>query len=141
MIQLRKRGAHAVIPQTACMVGRRNETAAQRVHLCQRANFTGIAEIIRKLSACQARTGSRFNCQNAVIRFSAQLFAHKRCNQATQIGTAAGTANDQVRLYAQLIECNLGLQTNNRLMQYNLRQNRTQYIPISFMGGGIFYGF
>ncbi len=47
--------------KTACVVGRRNESASERVHLCERADHAGIAEVIFELSASEARAGCRRN--------------------------------------------------------------------------------
>ena len=50
MVQLGEDAAHAVIPQTAGVVGRGNEVAAQGVHFCQGAHHAGVAEVIGKLA-------------------------------------------------------------------------------------------
>ena len=42
-----------------CRICGRNKSASQGIHLCQRADHTGVAEIICKFAACKAWTGCR----------------------------------------------------------------------------------
>ena len=77
-IQLGKYGAHAMVSQSAGMVRGRDEAAAQRVHLRQRADHSGIAEIVCELSSGKARAGCRFHGDKAVILLSSELFTHER---------------------------------------------------------------
>ena len=77
-IQLGKYRAHAMVSQSACMVRGRNEAAAQRVHLRQRADHSSVTEIVSILSSREARAGCRFYGDKAVILLSSELFAHER---------------------------------------------------------------
>ena len=109
VIELGQGGTHAVIAQAAGVVGGRDKIAAQRIHLGKRADHTRIAEIVSVYAAGQAGAGSGFNGDDLVVGFAAELFSHKRCDQAAQIGSAAGTANDNVGFYAVFIQGGFGL--------------------------------
>ncbi len=134
-VQLGKGGAHAVISQAARMVGRRDEAAAQRIHFCKRTHHSGIAEVVCEFSSGKAGAGCRFHCDKAVILLAPELLAHKRCDQTAQIGTAARTADDDVRLHAVLIQRSLALKSDHRLMQQHLIQHASQHITIAFRMG------
>src|SRR5699024_4497720 len=97
VVQLGKHGAHAVEAQAAGVVGRGDEPRAQRVHFCQRADHAGVAEVVGKAAAGKAGAGGRLHGDDAVIPLAAQLFAHEGGNQPAQVGTAARTADDNVR--------------------------------------------
>ena len=113
MIQLGEHGAHAVIAQAAGMVRRRDKAAAKGVHFGKRANLSGIAEIIHIFSPGQAGAGRRLHSDDLIVRLPPELLAHKRGNQAAQIGTASRTANDHIRLNSVFIHGGLCLQSDD----------------------------
>ncbi len=108
MIELGQGGTHAVIAKAAGMVGGGDKVAAQRVHFGKGADHTGIAEIVSVYTAGKAGAGSGFNGDDPVVGFAAELFSHKRCDQTAQIGSAAGTADDDVGFYAVFIQGGFG---------------------------------
>ena len=123
------------------MVGCRNEITAQSVHLRQGANLPRVAEVVCILASGQAGAGCRLYRNDPVIRLAPELLAHEGCNQTTQIGTTAGTADDDIRLDAVLIQCRLGFQTDDGLMQQHLVQHAAQHIPVSLRGGRLLHCF
>ena len=112
-----------MVPKAACVVGRGDEAGAERVHFGQRADHTGIAEVIGELAAREARAGRGLNGDDAVVGFSAELLAHKGRNQAAEVRAAAGAADDDVGLDAVFIKRSLGLQTDDRLVEQHLIEN------------------
>ena len=98
------------------MVRRRHKTAAQRIHLCKRTDLSGIAEIIYILSSGHARTGRGLHRYDAIVRLSPDFLADKRRNQTAQIGTAARTADDHIRLDIIFSERRLRLLTDDGLV-------------------------
>ena len=84
MIQLRQDGAHAVIAQAAGGVGGGDEGGAERIHLRERADHAGVAEVVGVDAAREARAGGRLDGDDAVIRLAAQLLAHERGDQAAK---------------------------------------------------------
>ena len=72
-----------MIAQTACVTGRGDEVAAQRIHLGQRADSAGVAVVIGKLAAGQAGTRCRLDSNEAIISLTTELFAHKGGNETT----------------------------------------------------------
>ena len=58
---MRHERRHAVIAQAAGVEARRHEGRAERVHLRQRRQMAGVAEIVGVLAARQARAGCRLD--------------------------------------------------------------------------------
>ena len=131
VIQLRERRAHAVVAKTARVVGRRNEAGAERVHLCQRADHAGVAEVIGESAAREARAGRGLDGNDPVVLFAAQLLPHKRRNQTAEVRAAAGAADDDVGLDAVFIERGLRLQTDDRLVKQNLIENAAEDVAVA----------
>ncbi len=73
VIQLRDNGAHAMIPQTACVVRGGIKPLPSVTSLPE-----GLPCLYRRshtqISLLSGRTGCRFNCDNLIILFAAQLF-------------------------------------------------------------------
>ena len=113
------------------MVRRRDEIASQGIHLRQRANHAGVAEVIGIHTPRQARAGSRFHGNDLIVRFSAQLLAHKRRDQSSQVGAAAGTTDNHVRLDPVLVQCGLGLQADHGLVQNHLIEYAPEDIAVA----------
>ena len=120
-----------MIAQPSGVVGRGYEAAAEGVHLGERTDFAGVAEVVGVTAAGEARTRGRFHGDDPVIRFSAQFFAHERRDQAAEVGTAARAADDDVRSDPVLVERGLGLQSDDALVQQHLREHRTEHIAES----------
>ena len=121
-----------MITKASGMIRRRNEIMTERVHLRDRRDHAGIAEVINKFPSGQRRAGCRFNRDNIIIRFAAELLSHKRSNQSAQIRSAACTADHNVGLDAELVESCFGFKTDDTLMQNNLIQHRAEHIAIAF---------
>ena len=138
VIQLGQNRAHAMVAQAARVVGGRNETAAQGIHLGQGTYHTGITEIIGVSASCQAGAAGRLHRHDIVVRFSAQLLTHERRDQAAQIGAAARAADDHIRLDTVFIQGDLSLESDDGLMQQDLVEHRSQHITVSFMGNRVF---
>ena len=124
-------GLHAVITQTACMVGGGDKARAQCIHTGQRRDLAGVAEIIRIFTAGQRRTGRRFGCEDTRVSKPAQLICHEGSNQPAEIGAAAGTADDDIGVFTELLHRSLGLQPDNGLVQKNLIEHRAQHIALA----------
>ena len=61
---------HAVIAQAAGMEARRNEGRAERMHLDERRQMPGVAEIIGVAAAGQGRASGGFDRDDAPLRLS-----------------------------------------------------------------------
>ena len=64
---VRDQRRHAVVAQAAGMNSRRHEGAAQRVHLDQRRQVAGVAEVVSESALGEARAGGRFDGHNARV--------------------------------------------------------------------------
>ena len=106
------------------MVGGRDETASQCVHFCQRTDHTSITEVIHVPASCEARTGCRFYGNEMIVSFSAELLAHEWRNQTSQIGTAAGAADNDIGIFPDFFHGNFGFQADDRLVQQHLVHHR-----------------
>ena len=118
-----------------------DEVAAECVHLGERAYHTGVAEIVCVDTACEARAGGRLDSDDAVVRLAAELLAHERSDEAAEVGTAAGAADDHVGLDAVLVERCFGLETDDGLVQQDLIEDGSQNIAITGVGDRDFHGF
>ena len=100
VVDVRHQRPHAVIAQAAGMEAGRNEGRAERVHLDQRRQMRGVAEIIGIFSARQRRAGGRLDGDEAAPAAAAQLQAEEREGQAGEIRAAAGAGDDHVGIVA-----------------------------------------
>ena len=133
MVELGQDRAHAVVPETAGVVGARDEAGTEGVHLRERGDFTGVAEVVSKLASRQRRAGGGFDCDDPVVRFASQLLAHEGADETAKVGATAGAADDDVGFDVDLVERRLGLETDNGLMQEDLVQNGTEDITVAFL--------
>ena len=141
VVELGEHGAHAVIAKAACVVGSRDEVAAQCVHLGERAYHSGVAEVVSVNAASEARAGSRLNCDDLIVRLAAELLAHERSDEAAEVGTAAGAADDHVGFDAVFVEGRLGLKTDDGLVQKDLIEYGSEHIAVAGIGDGDFHCF
>ena len=131
VVELGQDGAHAVIAETACVVGSGDEVTAQSVHLSHGADLTGVGEVICELTSCEAWAGCRLDCDDLIISLASQLLAHEGGDQTAQIGAAACTADDDVGLYVVLVKSRLCLKTDDGLMEQHLIENAAQNVSVA----------
>ena len=120
-----------MISKPSCMADGRNETAAQGIHFCKGADHSRITEVVSIHPSGKARAGCRLHRNDAVVPFTPELLPHKRRNQASQIGSSPGTADNDVGLHAVFVQGSLCLQADNRLVQKHLVQHTAQYIAVA----------
>lgn len=96
----------------------------------------GVAEVVGELSPGKAGAGGGFHRDEAVVPLSPELLAHERGDQTAQVAAAAGAADNDIWHYAVLIQRDLGLQTNDGLVQQDLVEHAPQYIAITVLAGG-----
>ena len=118
------------------MVRRGDEAAAERVHLGQRADLAGVAEIVGKFSAREARAGGGLDGDELIVALAAQLFAHERGDEAAEVAAAAGAADDDVRHDTVFVERRFGLQTDDRLVQQHLIEHAAEHVAVAGSRGG-----
>ena len=140
VVQLGEDAAHAVIPQTAGVVGRGNEVAAQGVHFCQGAHHAGVAEVIGKLAPGETGAGGGLHGDEPVVLLTPELFTHEGGDQTAQVAAASGTADDDVGHNVVLIQRRLGLQADDTLVQQYLVEDAAQHVAVARGGGGDLHG-
>ena len=123
VVELAEDAAHAVVAQAARVVGAGDEAGAEGVHLGQRADHAGIAEVVDKFAAGEAGTAGRLDGDEAVVGLAPQLLAHEGADEAAEVAAAAGAADDDVGLDAQLVEGGLGLEADDALVEQYLIQH------------------
>ena len=109
-----------MIAQAAGMIGRWDKTTAQGIHLGKGSNFSGVAEIVGVFATGEGRAGGRLNSDNAWIGFSEDLIPHEWRNQPPEVGPAAGTSDNDIRILVDHFHGLVAFQPNDRLMQENL---------------------
>ena len=140
VVQLGEDAAHAVIPQTAGVVGRGNEVAAQGVHFCQGAHHAGVAEVIGKLAPGETGAGGGLHGDEPVVLLTPELFTHEGGDQTAQVAAASGAADDDVGHNVVLIQRRLGLQADDTLVQQYLVEDAAQHVAVARGGGGDLHG-
>src|SRR5207248_315117 len=98
LLHMRDERRHAVIAQSAGMEPRRYESRAERVHLHQRGEVAGVAEVISIFAAREARAGSRLDSDNAHFLAATQLCADERKRDAREVRSPARAADDDIRI-------------------------------------------
>ena len=90
-------GAHAVVAQPAGVDSGGHEAAAQGVHLDQRRQVRGVAEVVGVGALGHGRAGGGLDGDDArALVLSAQLATDERERDAGEVGAAAGAADDDV---------------------------------------------
>ena len=140
-VQFGEDGAHAVVAEAAGMVGGRDEIAAERVHLGERADMARVAEVIGVFAAREARAGGGLDGDETVFRFAAELFAHERGDEAGEIGSAARAADDDVWLDAVFLAGGLRFKADDALMERDEREDGAEHVTRVRRGDGLFDGF
>ena len=108
---------HSGYAQAAGMEARRREGAAQRVHLGQRRQVAGVAEVVGVLAAGKGGAGFRLHSQEAGLLARYQPLAHEGEREAGEVATAPHAAYDDIRVltgHFHLLDCFF---TNHCLVQ------------------------
>ena len=96
------------------------------MHLYQRGQVPGVAEIVGVLAAGQGRTGSRFDGNHLHIFSAPQLFAEERKRNAGEIRSAAGAADDDIRIIACHFKLFDGFLADHGLVHQYVVENAAQ---------------
>ena len=102
--------------KSACVVGSGDIAASDGIHLNQGTDISRISKVVSIGPSGEAGAGCRLNCDKLIIRFSSKLLSHEGGDKSAQIGTAAGTAYDDVRLDSVFINSCLGFKADDALM-------------------------
>ena len=133
---MRNQRRHAVIAQPAGMDSGRNERAAQGVHLHQRGQVAGIAEVIGKAALGQAGASGRFDGNHARAALALELAADVRHHEAGKIRSAAGAADDHVRIVAgQRHLLNRFLADHGLVQQHVIQHAAQRVLGVGILGG------
>ena len=136
VVQLRDDGAHAVVAQAAGVVRRGDEAAAERVHLGQRADLTGVAEVVGEPAAREARAGGGLDGDEPIVALAAQFLTHEWGDEATEVAAAAGAADNNIRHNAVFVKGRFRLQTDDRLVQQHLIEHAAEHVAVAGGRGG-----
>jgi hypothetical protein len=98
------------------------------VHLGQRGQMRGIAEVIGIRATGQGGTGRRFNRDDANLLPAAQLRADKGEGDAGEIGAAAGAGHDHIGIVVRPFPTAPSFQPDHRLMQQHMVQHRAKRV-------------
>src|SRR5262249_56465880 len=82
---MRDERRHAVIAQPAGMEARRDERRSERVHLDERREMRGVAEIIGVFALGQGWAGGGLDRDDAALASTAQLLAQKRQSETGEV--------------------------------------------------------
>ena len=116
------------------------KVAAQGVHLDQRGQVAGVAEIVSEAALGQAGAGGRFDGDDARLALALHLAAHVGHRQAGKVRSAAGAGDDHVRLVAGQRHLLDGFQADDRLVQQHVIEHAAQRVLGVGVLGGHFHG-
>ena len=116
------------------MEARRREGRAQRVHLDERREVGGVAEVVGEFSARKARAGGRFDRHHAHLAPAAQLRADERKRDAGEVRPAAGAADDDVRIVARHLQLGHGFLAHDGLVHQDVVEHRAERVFRVVMG-------
>ena len=92
----------AVVAQSAGVDSGRDEIVAQGVHLDERRQLGGVAEIVREAPLGEAGAGAGLHGQDARA-FAGKLVEDVGQGQAAEVAAAAEAADHHVGLFARLL--------------------------------------
>jgi hypothetical protein len=110
--------------------------AAEGVHLGERADHAGVAEVVGESAAREARAGRGLDGDEAVVLLAAELLAHERRDEAAEVGAAARAADDDVGLDAVFVHRDLGLEADDGLVQQHLVEHAAEHVAVAGRGDG-----
>ena len=111
------------------------------MHLDERRQVPGVAEIVGILAARQARAGRGLARNHARLWTATQPGADERERDAGEVAAATGATDDNVRVIARHLELHHGLLTDDGLVQQHVIEHATQRIFRIGMLRGDFYRF
>ena len=129
-----------MVAQAAGVVGGGDEAAAESVHLGQRADPAGVAEVVGEHAAGEAGAAGRLDGYELVIALAAQLFAHEGADESAEVAAAAGAADNHVGDDAVFVHGDLGLHADDALVQQHLVEHAAEHVAVALMGGGVLHG-
>jgi hypothetical protein len=136
--QLADQRRHAVVAQAAGVQRGRDERVAERVHLHQRGQPHGVAEVIDVVALGEAGAGGRLHRDDADFLVSAgELVGREGERQAGEVGAAARAADDDVGGVVGLLQLLLGLQADHRLVHEHVVEHAAQRVLGVVPGGGV----
>ena len=74
-----------MIAKASGVVGSGNKAAAEGIHLCERANHSGVAEIVGIFTSRKAGAGGGLDGDNAIVGLAAQLFTHEGSDKSAEV--------------------------------------------------------
>ena len=128
LLQMRYQRRHPVIAQAAGVESRRRERRAQRVHLGERRQVRGVAEVVRVRPAREARAGRGLDGDDAHLAAAAQLRAQEREDDPGEVRAAAGAADDHVGVVVRHLHLREGLLSDHRLVQQHVVQHAAERV-------------
>ncbi len=106
----------------------RDEGRAERVHLHQRREVRGVAEVVGVLALGQRRAGRGLDRDDAALAAAAQLQAEEREGEAGEVRAAAGAADDDVGIVARHLELLDRFLADDGLVQQHVVEHRAERI-------------
>src|SRR5207249_9653315 len=114
---------------------------AERVHLHQRRQTDGVAEVVDVLALGEARAGGRLDGDDPhLLVLAGELVGRERERETGEVRAAAGAADDDVRGVVGLLELLPGLLPDDRLVHQDVVQHAAERILRVVAGRRLFHG-
>src|SRR5436309_10567941 len=129
VVELADQRRHAVVAQAAGVQRRRDERVAERVHLHQRREPDGVAEIVDVLALGETGARGRLHRDDPhLLVLAGELVGREREGEAGEVRAAAGAADDDVRGGVGALELLLRLLPDDGLVHEDVVQHATERV-------------
>ena len=133
---VRNQRRHAVIAQAAGVNSRRHKGAAEGVHLDQRREMAGVAEVVSEAALGEAGAGGGLDGHDARVALALELAAQKGHHEAGKVRSAAGAADDDIGFVAGQRHLLDGFLADDGLVEQHVIQHAAERV----LGVGVFGG-
>ncbi len=119
---------HPVVTQAARVERWRNERRAEGVHLHERGEVPGVAEVERVRALREARARSRLDRDHADLGLLAQRASDEREREPREVRAAAGAADEDVGVVLGLVHLHLRLVPDHGLVHEDVVEDRAERV-------------
>ena len=127
-----------MVAQPAGVDRLRDEVVAQGVHLDQRGQLRGVAEVVGVDAAGQRRRGLGLD-RDHPCWLAAHLLAEEREHQPREVRAAAGAPDEHVRLLAGHLHLEDRLLADHRLVEQDVVEDRPEGVLGVVAGRGVLH--
>ena len=130
---------HAVVAQPSRVESGGDEGRAEGVHLHQRRELRGVAEVVRIPPAGEGGARGRLHRHHPQVAPAAQLLPDERKRDAGEVAAAAGAADDHVGVVVRQLELRQRLAPDHALVHQHVVEHAAERVLRVVAGGRILH--